>query len=189
MLQIYSIVNAYTLKQIKSQACITKTYHEGKHFPLGTFVLKRNFPHVHFSDKLKPLRIGPYKILDRLSEITFEFLSQDGTTSHIHRNHLIPNYPKERPKYPQLRNIMQFSDSISLDIPKHIKYANSDSSPFISDTSVSEDEFPNTTYPSNPDTTLNDTSSLNTILKTHDTNPSHIRIRHPTDSSSHTDPS
>ena len=51
-------------RKINSQAYITKTYHEGKHLPLGTFVLKRNLPHVHFSDKLKPLCIGPYKILD-----------------------------------------------------------------------------------------------------------------------------
>ena len=52
---------------------ITKTYHEGKPLPLGTFALKRNFSHVHFSDKLKPLRIGPYKILDRLSDVTSNF--------------------------------------------------------------------------------------------------------------------
>ena len=58
MLQIYFIVHNYTLKKLNSQAYITKTYHEGKLLPLGTFVLKRNFTHVHFSDKLKPLRIG-----------------------------------------------------------------------------------------------------------------------------------
>ena len=75
-LQIYSVVHYYTLKKIISQAYTTKTYHEGKPPPLGTLVLKRNFTHVHSSDKLKPLRIGPYKILDRLSDVTYEFLSQ-----------------------------------------------------------------------------------------------------------------
>ena len=95
MLQIYSLVHNYTLKKLNSQAYITKTYHEGKPLPLGTFVLKRNFTHVLFSDKLKPLPIGPYKILDRLSDVTYELLSQDCSTFQIHRNHLIPYYPKE----------------------------------------------------------------------------------------------
>ena len=70
MLQIYSTVYEHTLRKINSHAYITKTYHEGKSLPFGTFVLKRNFTHVHFSDKLKPLRIGPYKFLDRLSDVT-----------------------------------------------------------------------------------------------------------------------
>ena len=63
------------------------------HFFLSTFVLKRNFSHVHFFDKLKPLRIGPY-ILDRLSDVSYELLSQDGSMLHVHKNHLIPYYPK-----------------------------------------------------------------------------------------------
>ena len=74
---------------------------------------------------------------------------------------------------------MRFSDSINTDIPKSIKCANSDSSSFLSD-----DESYNTTHPNNPDTSLNDTSSYETISKTLDSNPSHTRIRHPTDSSS-----
>ena len=89
MLQIYSTVYENTLRKINSHAYITKTYHEGKPLPIGTFVLKRNFTHVHFSDKLKPLRIGPYKILDRLSDVTYALLAQDGSIVHVHRNHLI----------------------------------------------------------------------------------------------------
>ena len=95
MLQVYSKVQNYNLRKFNSQAYITKTYHEGKPQPLGTFVLKSNFTHVHFSDKPKLLRIGPYKILDRLSDVTYELLSQDGSTFHNRRNHLIPYYPKE----------------------------------------------------------------------------------------------
>ena len=34
---------------------------------------------------------------------------------------------------------MRFSDSITFDVPKPIKYANSDSSPFNSDESLSDD--------------------------------------------------
>ena len=107
---------------------------------MGTFVLKRNFTHVHFSDKLKPLRIGPYKIIDRLSDVTYELLSQDGSTVHVHRNHLIPYYPKEPLLYPHLRSFMCFSDSTQFQTPQRTKYANSDSSPFNSDESLSVED-------------------------------------------------
>ena len=84
MLQIYSTVCENTPKKINSHAYITKTYHEGKQLPIVTSVLKRNFSHVQFSDKLKLLRIGPYKILDRLFDVTYELLSQDGFSVHVH---------------------------------------------------------------------------------------------------------
>ena len=140
MLQIYSTVYENTLKKINSHAYITKTYHEGKPLPIGTFVLKRNFTHVHFSDKLKPLRIGPYKILDRLSDVTYELLTQDGSTIHVHHNHMIPYYPKESFLLPHLRSFMRFSDTIQFQIPQPTKYANSDSSPFNSDESFSDED-------------------------------------------------
>ena len=70
---------------------------------IGTFVLKRNFLHVHFSDKLKPLRIGPFKIINKISDITYEIVNQDGYTSYIHRNHLVPYYPKEPIIFPFLQ--------------------------------------------------------------------------------------
>ena len=121
-----------------SSIYITKTYHDGKPLPLGTFVLKRNFTHVHFSDKPKPLRIGPYKMLDRLTDVTYELLSQNGSTFHIHRNHLILYYPQEPLLYPHLRNFMRFLDCIYTDIPNSLIYANSDSSSYLSDTSSSD---------------------------------------------------
>ena len=70
-----------------------------------------------------------------------------------------------------------FSDSSNLDVPKPIKYDNSDSSQLNFDTSSSEDESSKTTYPANPDTSLNDTSSYKTNINTHDSNPSNTRIR------------
>ena len=116
-----------------SQAYITKNYHENKPLHLGTFVIKRNFSHVHVSEKLKLLRIGLYKIFDRLPDVTNELLSQDGSTLHVHKNHLIPYYPKEPLLYPHVGIFMRFSDSTNYNIPKPIKYAKSDSSPFNSD--------------------------------------------------------
>ena len=94
MLQIYSTVYENTLRKNNSHAYITKPYYEGKPLPFGTFVLKRNFTHVNFSNELKPLRIGPYKVIDRLSDLTYELIAQDGSAIHVHRNHLIPYYPK-----------------------------------------------------------------------------------------------
>ena len=47
---------------------------------------------------------------------------------------------------------MRFSDSLKSDIPKPNEYANSDSSPFNSDTPLSEVESCKTIYPANPDT-------------------------------------
>ena len=44
---------------------------------------------------MKPLRIGPFKINNKISEITYEIVNQDGYTSHLQRNHLVPYYPKE----------------------------------------------------------------------------------------------
>ena len=118
MLQVYSTVYEITLRKINSHAYITKTYHEGKPLPIGTFVLKRNITHVHFSQKLKPLRIGPYKIIDRLSDVTYELLPQDGSTVHVHRIHLIPYFPKEPLLYPHLRSFRLFSDSTQFQIPQ-----------------------------------------------------------------------
>ena len=70
---------------------------------IGTFVLKRNFLHVHFSEKLKPLTIGPFKIINKISDITYEIVNQDGYTSHIHRTHLVPYCPKKPIIFPFLQ--------------------------------------------------------------------------------------
>ena len=103
---------------------------------------------MNFSDKLKPLRIGPYKIIDRLSDVTYELLAQDGSTKHVHRNHLIPYYPEEPLLYPHLRSFMRFSDTTQFQIPQPTKYASSDSSPFNSDESLSDEDSQTFTTPS-----------------------------------------
>ena len=113
--------------------------------------MKRNFTHVRFSDKLKPLRIGPQQIIDRLSDVTYELLAQDGSTIHVHRNHLIPYYPKEPLLYPHLRSFMRFSDTTQFQIPPPTKYANSDSlTPPTNDNSLYKDiiNTPHTNIPS-----------------------------------------
>ena len=61
-------------KKINSFAYFNKTYINPRPLDIGTFVLKRNFLSVHFSDKLKPLRIGPFKINNKISDITYDML-------------------------------------------------------------------------------------------------------------------
>ena len=75
-----------------------------KQLPLITFVIHTNFKPINFSKKLKPLRIGPYKILKHLSEVTYELLSQDGSTFQTHRNHILPYYPKEPIIFPYIKH-------------------------------------------------------------------------------------
>ena len=84
MIQIYHIVYENKKRKINSIAYFNKTYNNPRPLEIGTFVLKRHFLHVHFSVKLKPLRIGPFKIINKLSEITYENVNQDGYTSHTH---------------------------------------------------------------------------------------------------------
>ena len=103
MIQIYHTVYENTKKN-NSFAYFNKTYLNPRPLDIGTFVLKRNFLSVHFSDKLKPLRIGPFKINNIISDITYEIVNQDGYTSHIHRNHLVPYYPKEPLIFPFIQN-------------------------------------------------------------------------------------
>ena len=56
---------------------------------------KKIFSKCHFSDKLKPLTIASFKIINKISDITYEIVNQDDYTSHIQRNHLVPYYPME----------------------------------------------------------------------------------------------
>ena len=97
MIQTYHTVYKNTKRKNNSFAYFNKTYNNPRPLDIGTFVLKRKFLHVHFSDKLKPPRIGPSKIINKISDITYEIVNQDGYTSHIHRNHSVPYYPQKKP--------------------------------------------------------------------------------------------
>ena len=104
MLQIYSRVHQYALKKINSLAhTIQETTNPDKPLPLNSFVLHRNFKQVQFSDKLKPLRNGPFKIINKPTDVTYELLTSEGFTFHTHRNHLVPYYPKEPLLFPHIQ--------------------------------------------------------------------------------------
>ena len=102
MLERYSTVHRHINHKLNSQSSTFETTHL-KQLPLNTFVIHTNFKPVNFSKKLKPLRIGPYKIIKHLSEVTYELLSQDGSTFQTHRNHILPYYPKEPIIFPYIK--------------------------------------------------------------------------------------
>ena len=141
MMQIYHIVYENTKRKINSFVYFNKTYHNPRSLDIGTFVLKRNVLHVHFLDKLKPLRIGPFKIINKSSDITYEIVNQDGYTSHIHRNHLVPYYPKEPIIFPLLQQYNPHSiNNIYNDSDLNDPLQSSD---FLSDEeqSIDDDQF------------------------------------------------
>ena len=59
MIRIYHTVYENTKRKIDSFSYFNKTYNNPRPLDIRTFVLKRHFLHVDFSDKLKPLRIDP----------------------------------------------------------------------------------------------------------------------------------
>ena len=104
MIQSYYTVYENTKRKIVSFAYFNKTYNNPRSLDIGTFVLKRFFLQVHFSDKLKPLSYGPYKTIKKVSDITYEIVNQDGYASHILGNLLVPYYPKEPLIFPFIQN-------------------------------------------------------------------------------------
>ena len=102
MLERYSTVHRHINNIINSQSSTFETTNL-KQLPLNTFVFHTNFKPVRYSQKLKPLRLGPYNILKQLSDVTYELISQDGSVFQTHRKHTLPYYPKEYVVFPYLR--------------------------------------------------------------------------------------
>ena len=72
MLEIYSTVYRRIPNNINSKNSIFEAIHL-KQLPLNIFVIHINFKPTKFSNKLKPLRIGPHKFIQHLSHVTYEF--------------------------------------------------------------------------------------------------------------------
>ena len=102
MLEIYSNVHRHINHKLNSQSSTFETTHL-KLLPFHTFVIHTNFKPVKFSQKLKPLRLGPYKILKHISDVTYELMSQDSSTFQTHENHNLPYYAKEPVIFPYLK--------------------------------------------------------------------------------------
>ena len=63
----------------------------------NTFVLVTNQQQVDgVSKKLLPLKTGPYLIIDKPTETTYILKDNNKEQITIHRNHIVPYYPKEK---------------------------------------------------------------------------------------------
>ena len=83
MLEIYSTVHRHINHKIIFQSSTFETTHPTQ-LLLQTFVLHTNFKPVKLSQKLKQLRLRPYRILKHLSDVTYELMSQDDSTFQTH---------------------------------------------------------------------------------------------------------
>ena len=179
MLQIYSTVHQHLTHKLNS-SLINFHLTQDKALPVNTFVIHKNFKPVHFSAKLKPLRIGPYKIVRHLSDVTYELLAQDGSLFHTHRNHLVPYYPKEPLLFHHITQYQNLSPSSSpppsslINNPDITPYQNLSPSPPLTSPPPSDEhtyqndtmDFYNPLYiPFSPPTSPNTSSSQTTLSK------------------------
>ena len=141
MLEIYSTVHKHLNPRLTSSTSTFETTHQ-RQLPPNTFVLHKNFKPVHFSTKLRPLRIGPYKKIRHLSDVAYELLSQSVETFHTHRDHILPYYPKEPFIFPHITKYKFLSPTL-LNNPDSISYQN-----HLSDADI--------TPPSSPQSVIND---------------------------------
>ena len=66
-------------------------------------LVRRNFRAVEFSHILKLLGTDPFKIVNKPSEVTYNFLTRERKTFHTHRNHSIQNYSEELLLFPHIQ--------------------------------------------------------------------------------------
>ena len=88
---------------------------------------------------------------------------------------MIPYYPKEPLLYPHLRSFVRFSDTTHFQIPQPTKYANSESSPFNSDESLSDEDSQTFTTPS---TTEDPSQTFMTPFSTSNQNTPSVTSNH-----------
>ena len=63
--------------------------------PINSFVLLTNFNlHREASNKLQPLKVGPYKVVALVDQETYRIRDVNNVQRDIHRTHLIPYYPR-----------------------------------------------------------------------------------------------
>ena len=95
MLQIYSKVYQYALKN--NFPCIYKAKFTlfAKNITTIFICFTPKFEAVQFLDKLNQLRSGPFKIVNKPTEVTYEILTQNGRTIHTQKKSFDSSYPTE----------------------------------------------------------------------------------------------
>ena len=73
--------------------------------PIRTFVLLTNQQQIEgVSKKLIPLKTGPYLIIEKPTDTTYILQDKNKEKITIHRNHIVPYYPKEKHIKEELNN-------------------------------------------------------------------------------------
>ena len=84
----------------------------------NTFALVTNQQQVDgVSKKLLPLKTGPYLIIDKPTETTYILKDNNKEQITIHRNHIVPYYPKEKHIQIELQNYLLTNEIPTLKQP------------------------------------------------------------------------
>ena len=85
----------------------------------NTFVLVTNQQQIEgVSKKLLPLKTGPYLIVDKPTATTYILKDNNKEQITIHRNHIVPYYPKEKHIKLELRNYLLTKEIPTLKQPE-----------------------------------------------------------------------
>ena len=76
---------------------MNKRFRTAKPLPIRTFVLLTNQQQIDgVSKKLIPLKTGPYLVIEKPTDTTYILQDKNKEKITIHRNHIVPYYPKEK---------------------------------------------------------------------------------------------
>ena len=82
-------------------------FRTAKPLPIRTFVLLTNQQQIDgVSKKLIPLKTGPYLIIEKPTDTTYILQDNDKEKITIHRNHIVPYYPKDKHIKEELNNYL-----------------------------------------------------------------------------------
>ena len=94
-------------------------FRTAKPLPIRTFVLLTNQQQIEgVSKKLIPLKTGPYLIIENPTDTTYILQDQNKEKITIHRNHIVPYYPKEKHIKEELNNSLFDKNVPTLKQPK-----------------------------------------------------------------------
>ena len=93
----------------------------------NTFVFVTNQQQIEgVSKKLLPLKTGQYLIVDKPTQTTYILRANNKEQITIHRNHIVPYYPKEKHIKLELQNYLLTKEIPTLKQPKTSTYIEKD---------------------------------------------------------------
>ena len=102
-------------------------FRTAKPFERNTFVLVTNQQQIEgVSKKLLPLKTGPYLIVHKPTETTYILKDNNKEQITIHRNRIVPYYPKEKHIKLELQNYFLTKNIPTLKQPETSTYIQKD---------------------------------------------------------------